>query len=188
MLALLISACHPGGYTDSQWAQLTPEQREFETQKQAAQLDAQERKRVQKRNKAAADAERKSNQSPDYQLTTLGPSIPGVVGERITCVIRNPLVDMHPGWTQMKATAFTLSRGQQGTVGFISSDNRQRASVSSIYSSDGFTVTLCRSAVGTKDNDCDSMTASPLEFARGVGRSLTMPDILQGNLECTLVP
>jgi len=192
MSGIFLTACakrYPLDMTEAEWQALPPEKK-MEAQKAQAKLDAEAAERRAREKTILAERKAKAERQRLADIKSLYSR--GMYRDFVQCVVQNPLVDLRPGWTKMQPTGFILARQEEREVSFQPMKGNRRASIWALYSGDGLKVTLCRYNPShpfySFRNQCDSIVATHSDYERGVSKSISMPDRLQGTLECSYAP
>jgi len=187
-LTLLLAGCvvYPLGMTEEEWVLLTPAQK-LEARSTQAELDEQESKRRAEK-KAREDAlkleRERANRAYVRRLYR-----DGRYGDFIQCIIKNPLVDFHPGWRKAEPIAFTLAKREDKTIKIQGAKRSQETSIWVRFSNDGMRLKLCQYDQKEKPyGQCDKVVASHRDFRRGITHNIKLSDLIKGTLHCSLSP
>jgi hypothetical protein len=186
---LALGACqqsYPLGMSEAEWLRLTPEQQLAARSQQAeinranaeryAQTQAAERER-----QAILQAEELARREAIYQEARYG--------DILECVVEGGIADFHPGWRGYSPAPFTLARGEDKYVPLSDGSSRPGRFWAG-YSQDGREVSIChRDPNGRRAGGCATVHGMFRDFAAGIRRQFTAPDVFQNaNLMCSFRP
>jgi hypothetical protein len=186
---LALAACqqsYPLGMSEAEWLRLTPEQ-QFAARSQQAEINRANAERyaqaqaAERERQAMLQAEELARREAIYQEARYG--------DILECVVEGGIADFHPGWRGYSPAPFTLARGEHKYVPLNDGSSRPGRFWAG-YSQDGREVSIChRDPQGRRAGGCATIHGMFRDYAAGVRRQITAPDVFQNaNLMCSYRP
>jgi len=186
---VLLSGCaaqYPLGMAEDEWKAL-PENQKLEARMQQSKLDEADRQRRAEEKKQKAQMKQEREMAHLAYVDTLHTN--GHYGDVLQCVVRDPVVDFHPGWRAAVPFAFSIAKSEVKSVTMSDRNSGRTARLWLKYSQDGMRLTLCRHKTDHKvGKACDALVSTYAGFMNGHSHTLNLPDLMRGTIKCGFGP
>jgi len=184
---LALSGCmksNPMGFSDNEWASLSPEQK-YEARMKQSKID--ERKRQER---AEAKALEKENERQRKEMIAMRYQN-AKHGDIVQCVMNKTVIDYSKGWKDADKLGFTLVRGEFKELKSWSKDKRHSVTLYADMSDDGMNINFCRfksTSVYQQRKYCQGITATTKQLESGMSQRFDIPKYMRGTLYCSVKP
>ncbi|NVJ90537.1 MAG: hypothetical protein HWE34_02710 [Methylocystaceae bacterium] len=184
---LTLTACmasNPMGFSDEEWAALSPEQK-YEARLKQNEIDEQKREERAREKALEEDKEREHQERMALRYQN------AQYGDIVQCIMKRGVVDYSSGWNDAEPLGFTLMRGESQELKSWSRDGKSSVPLFASFSEDGMSVNLCRykpSASSRQRKYCATLTATTRQLHKGTTQSFNIEKYMHGHLYCALKP
>jgi len=177
-------ASNPMGFSDEEWAALSPEQK-YEARLKQSEVD--EEKRKQRAREKALEEENKRQHKEMIALRYQNANY----GDIVQCVMKRGVIDYPSGWSDAEPLGFTLVRGEDKELTSWSADKKSSVPLFATFNEDGMSINLCRfepSSSYRQRKYCGTLTATTRQLEKGTTQSFNIEKYMRGHLYCSLKP